>query len=407
MPEASRMIPEPSDSLTWLESEADIAELMPEGLSPNRQLLLLGLRSYATQLVRQARRLGAIVPTAPERARALAWLDHPVFICGHHRTGTTLLRNLLDGHPDVVVLPSEGTYLSSFPYAVRGNVSQDGIDRFTAEWINRLVDPNAGPHFLLGRSTPDANPYLVFARRLLGWHGAIVEQWPDRAPFALLLALVAAFADGALEGHQARGWIEKTPLNEVHAALWTRAFPRARFIQLVREPAATMASVIEIYRAGGIKGDRSLRYAWSIGRSFRLARENRERFPSRYLVVRYEDLSGAPVKELDLVRNFLALPPHPGLMQPTVLGRPVAPNSSFKEGAPGVIAPPRGKAPLEGRVQDLVDTLISPAATTFGYGAAPVAPLNRATLLLRETSRYAVARLSEKWRSRPWQRNGA
>ena len=147
-----------------------------------------------------------------------------------------------------------------------------------------------------------------------------------------------------------------------------------------------------------------MRYAWSIGRSFRLARENREKFPSRYLVVRYEDLSGAPVKELDLVRTFLSLSPHPGLMLPTVLRRPVAPpNSSFKEGAPGVVASPRGKAPLEGRVQDLVDTLISPMATTFGYAAAPVAPMNRATLLLREASRYALARLGEKWRSRPWQ----
>lgn len=114
------MIPEPSDSLAWIEGEADVAELMPEGPSPNRQLLLLGLQSYASEVVRQARRLGAIPPTEQESTRALAWLDHPVFVCGHHRTGTTLLRNLLDGHPDVVVLPSEGTYLTSFAYANPG-----------------------------------------------------------------------------------------------------------------------------------------------------------------------------------------------------------------------------------------------------------------------------------------------
>ncbi len=385
--------------------EAEISGLLPGGPAANRPLLLLRLGSYAAQLAREARRLGAIPPAASERTRALTWLEHPVFICGHHRTGTTLLRNLLDGHPDVVVLPNEATYLSSFAYARRASVGQHEADRFTAEWISRLVDPNHGPHFLLGRSGPDGNPYLSFARRLLGWHAAIVEAWPDRAPFALLLALVAAFANAALPGHRARGWIEKTPLNERHAALWAGAFPGARFIQLVRDPAATMASLGELHRAAGLAGDRSLRHAWSIGRSFRLARDNRERFPARYLVVRYEDLCGSPEREMDRVRSFLALSRHPGLLQPEVLGRAVAPNSSFEAGAPGVIAGARGRVALEGRVQALVDALVSPVARTFGYDAGPAAPLHHAVLLLRETSRYALTRLGEKWRARPSRRH--
>jgi hypothetical protein len=35
------------------------------------------------------------------------YLDHPVFILGHSRSGTSLLLSLLDGHPDLLTFPGE------------------------------------------------------------------------------------------------------------------------------------------------------------------------------------------------------------------------------------------------------------------------------------------------------------
>jgi len=78
-------------------------------------MVLLGeLAHYARALVSEAGR--APDPPIPreELNRTLGWLARPVFICGHHRTATTLMRQLLDGHPELLVLPSEGTYLTSF-----------------------------------------------------------------------------------------------------------------------------------------------------------------------------------------------------------------------------------------------------------------------------------------------------
>ena len=36
--------------------------------------------------------------------------DRPVFICGHPKSGTSLLRNLLDSHSELVVYPEETWY---------------------------------------------------------------------------------------------------------------------------------------------------------------------------------------------------------------------------------------------------------------------------------------------------------
>src|SRR5690348_154569 len=42
----------------------------------------------------------------------LALIDNPVFICGVHRSGTTLMRDLLDDHLQLSVLPSEGSFFT-------------------------------------------------------------------------------------------------------------------------------------------------------------------------------------------------------------------------------------------------------------------------------------------------------
>ena len=40
--------------------------------------------------------------------------DRPVFICGHPKAGTSLLRNLMDSHPQLVVYPEESVFFRKF-----------------------------------------------------------------------------------------------------------------------------------------------------------------------------------------------------------------------------------------------------------------------------------------------------
>src|SRR4030042_6895891 len=40
--------------------------------------------------------------------------DHPVFICGHPKSGTSLVKSILDSHPQLVVYPEETIFFRRF-----------------------------------------------------------------------------------------------------------------------------------------------------------------------------------------------------------------------------------------------------------------------------------------------------
>ncbi len=364
----------------WGDRETALALLLGAARAPSvRARLLANLAEYSSGAVREARRVGSIVPSAADCERALEWLLRPVFICGHHRSGTTLLQNLLDGHPELLSLPSEGTYFSSFAYVARRGPANSDLDRFTGEWISRFVDPNFEPHFKLGRSDGTRAPAVEFARFLFGWHEALRRRVPE--PFAPLLALAAAYHAVVATPSVPQAWVEKTPLNERYAG--RLAFVgAARFIQVVRDPRAVLASLGEIYRTAASDRFDAASSARSIGRSLRLAKENRRRLGGRYLVVRYEDLVGEPAKQIECVRRFLGIAPHGTLTVPTSGGRAVAANSAFA-GYAASIEPARPPPVMPAEHLALLGVYAGTVARELGYEILVPSPWTRCAQYLR------------------------
>lgn len=347
----------------WRALEAEIRLLL--GAAPqDRQRLLDSLRAYSARVVSEARRLDAQSPAV--KSGIPDWLYRPVFICGHHRSGTTLLQSLLDGHPDLVVLPSEGTYLSSFRYVASENPPSSSVDRFMGAWIERFISPNTDPHFKLGLSTDQRNPSLQLCRAMLAWQRALLGLKRDLVKFRLMLALVAAYAEQRSLPRGPARWVEKTPLNECNLSEHL-AFQDARYIQMVREPTATLASLRAAY-SGSPERFQVLRHVRAIANSFRLARLHERRHRARYLVVRYEDLTTAPAREMDRIREFLGISAHPTLLIPTSLGQPVASNSSFLRSSPGVIAcRPEAMSSATPQDDELVRVFCGQEAQARGY----------------------------------------
>jgi hypothetical protein len=310
-----------------------------------------------------------------------------------------LLNNLLDAHPELVVLPGEGTYFTSFRYAACARPSTERVDRFVADWIARLVDPNFQPHFNLGRSGPAGNPSVHFARRLLGWHQRLVAEWPARAQFGLLLSLIASFGAVVNPSGVHHYWVEKTPLNERYVERLATAFSDAKFVQLVREPRSTFTSLLEMYHRDTISEIDLLEAARSIDKSFQRAARNMRRFSVRYLVVRYEDLVANTEREMEHVRAFLAISPSASLTTPTVLGTPVRSNSSFVRGPAGAIRVRHAGRSLSSTEASIIDAFTASSAAPFGYHIEAPSILKRMPLFLRgnlcHAVRHARARLRE------------
>lgn len=325
--------------------DADIAErehrlnLLLHNQSPDEhfvRLLRSTLQEWSQAIWTAAERTGASVPDPVELERGLHLAQRPVFVCGPARSGTTLLRDMLDGHPELVVIPSE----SAFYTGLEPMLARLRPDRhrayLTRRWLERLADPP--PFWLLGPPGVGALPYIDLARDLAGWwrvperhRVARIQSWPLAA---WALAYGQWLGTGRLP-REARRWVEKTPGAERCLGRIWQDFPAAKIIQIVRRPADVLAS---IKRLSPRRWNRRRTMAHVLGQmapSFRVAAASADRLPEdRYCLVRYEELTASPERAMARIAGFLGIAPAQSLLQPTVAGRPAFNNTSFPTSRP-------------------------------------------------------------------------
>jgi hypothetical protein len=354
--------------------------------APGEALLAAG-RRWAAAVWAEAERAGPVElpPETVAWGRALA--ARPVFVVGVHRSGTTLLRDLLDGHPALSVLPAEGTWLTRLRPKLARLPSAERFPALGQEWLRRLANPiNQPPYWLLGRTTDAGSPYVRFARALLAWEAAAGRTPGEWGPHVAVVLAYAWCTRGAAD--EVRWWVEKTPTNERHLHRMRAAFPEAKVLHIVREPLAVFASHrrLEEQARGSFQARRLV--LRNLAASYRLAVERTRRpQPDRHHLLRYEALCAAPERVMGRVAAFLGIEPLPVLSQPTVAGMPAQSNTVFADGgAPGGIhAPDPGREPsLSAEDRALVAACTGRLAERLGYDLAPP-PWPRAVLLRMKT----------------------
>jgi hypothetical protein len=328
------------------------------------------LDAYVTAL--RARRRPGWTPDPARLAEAGAMRERAVFVGGYMKSGTTFLTALLDGHPELTVVPGEGRLLDNLvdrqrdrPYAER----RRDQDRY---WVARLANPTGQrPFWFLG---PDDAAYVEFVEYLEHWLGTLPEA--DRSPF--LAAVLALHGANPRRAARPRAWVEKTPGNELRVAALAALFPDARFAHIVREPLTTLASMKRLRRHRG--WGRLPGPAWIAGEARRLRRSIEAGLaaetalgPDRYRLVRYEDLVCNPRAEMEKVAAFLGIGWDDALLTPTVNGEPASANSMYEDrrrrGAVVADGGERRRRDL-GRAERLLATaILAPTARRCGYGA--------------------------------------
>jgi hypothetical protein len=252
--------------------------------------------------------------------------DRPVFICGHPKAGTTLLRNLLDSHPQLVVFPEETLFFRRFLRKAEGLDSQALIDLAEQELVAMFGDHADLPTNPYGDSHQGYTDISV--EKLKARLSTRTDQDGVRHPGDVLSALVLAFGD--LVGYpvgQARWWVEKTPYNEQFTEQILKWWPNARFIHIVRDPCDNFASYQRKHR----DWDAGF-FASNWNRSTAAGMQNRRQLgPKKYLVMPYEHLAQSPEEKLAEICAFLEIADHPTLRQPTKRGQPWRGNSMFDD----------------------------------------------------------------------------
>ncbi|HEX4654142.1 MAG TPA: sulfotransferase [Mycobacteriales bacterium] len=209
--------------------------------------------------------------------------DRPVFVGACPRSGTTLLRTMLNTHPDLAV-PRETRYLLSI-------------------WENRAR----------WRGLSEKKKRTRLARVIYGsdWTQADrlrTSQQDAVARFAespgtlgsLLGTTLAMYAEATGK----KRWGDKRPMYARYLDAIFGMFPDAQFINVVRDPRASVASMRKL---GWYDGDMVPGVElWM--RSVNAVAPWRERLgPDQYLDIRYEDLVHDPESLLQRITDFLDL----------------------------------------------------------------------------------------------------
>lgn len=244
------------------------------------------------------------------------------FICGHRKSGTTLLANLMDGHLQLAVYPVDLVLLYAyFPDFVRKHSDpaerRARLERILFADLRQRVDPALLDADTLARAFFDG----------------LADDDLGRADI-LIARLMAAFQSVTGRSVAAtRSGIFKETSIEIYAAEMLAWFPDARFIHLVRDPRDNFAALAEgvdgYYSRMGEDHNRTLASLLNRVRTgFRMARRNRAQFgEDRYLLLRFEDLASDPKSSMRMVADFLKIPFHNALLTPTTLGQPTGGNA--------------------------------------------------------------------------------
>jgi hypothetical protein len=208
-------------------------------------------------------------------------MPDPFFIVGNDRSGTTMLRLILDKGPDVAI-PPESMYLTDFaPVFAR--------------------DEPRGPEA---------------AAKLMDevWHHPKVRLWelpggppgvpPGLAPRDAYRFIVEAPFEAYAAKYGKPRWADKTPHYVHHVEHLLDVWPRARFVVLVRDGRDVAVSL----RAMPFGPNNAWAAAPWWARGIRAGEQAQAAHPDAVLIVRYEDLVRSPEDVVPGICEFLGVP---------------------------------------------------------------------------------------------------
>lgn len=254
------------------------------------------------------------------------YLENPVFICGHRKSGTTMLISLLDSAEKTIVYPDDsGIFYLYFPRYAGNEYSKD-------KKLERLTDLLIKEHLSDILTRPEQTNHISeeLKRKYLDFYDA-VKSFPEKNfDFKQILKyFIKCFAETFYPNRSdAKVWIEKTTSTEIYASELSDMFPKAKFIHLLRDPRDNWASL----KSGWKKrykdyNDDIKRLKQSMierGRaSMELAKYNKEIIgEDRYFVIRYEDITLNPEQEMRKLASFIGISFSEKLLSPTIVGLP-------------------------------------------------------------------------------------
>jgi Sulfotransferase family len=269
----------------------------------------------------------------------------PVFIVGSPRSGTSLLRNVLNRHPSFAICGE--TQFNHYVYKRRRAFG----DLSNLENRQRLVD-----EYLSVRRIRRLDIDLPSLKEKL-----VCEATSYRALFA---GLLRSYAESAGKER----WGEKTPQHALISELLCEWFPGAAILHILRDPRDAVASLQRMpWAPNSVISNARTWLACNLA-----ARKSSHR--PEYLLVRYETLVAQPERELARICAHLGEDYAPGMLAPDHSALVPAPWERLSRGPVTVKRVGTWQEELTARDAALIEWVVGPHLQSFGYPRVAGAP---------------------------------
>lgn len=255
-----------------------------------------------------------------------------IFIVGVSRSGTTLMRKVLERHSRIAIatenhylghlLPWEG---ARYRFRRAGDLRDDAT-------IRRIVALIYSDAFQRGTRLREASSYWRWLARRIP-RAQLEERLlaAERTERGIFTALLRTYADRRRKAIMG----EKTPPHIAWVDLLFRWYPDARVLHMMRDPRGVYVSELRRRREHAItlpyrwlvrvpalfRGFVLVEVAWAWAAAVAHHRAFTRRYPDRYRMVHFEDLVRDPGATIDDVCAFLGVAFEPGMLRQKVVSR--------------------------------------------------------------------------------------
>ncbi len=256
-----------------------------------------------------------------------SFLEFPIFVCGHRKSGTTMLINMLDGVKNSVTYPDDSSffYLYYPRYEIGEHTKEQKIERvcdmIIQHGLSEIIQ-NAGIEDLMKQDLLEKVHTMGDAVR------NDLNKLSDMCLKEVMKIVFTNLKNIFYPSVLPKCWIEKTTSTEIYAQDLIKIFPNAKFIHIIRDPKDNWASLKSGWekRYQDFNDDikrlmHSLLERGKLGMEF--AKYNQELIgDSQYLVLKYEDFTREPEAYMRKISGFIGVEFDEKMLTPTVFGHP-------------------------------------------------------------------------------------
>jgi len=257
----------------------------------------------------------------------------PIFITGAHKSGTSLLRSLLDGHRNLFVLPFETHFLANCGlqplYPLRNACQLDFIRNSnfierTKKIVYDYMDNNS--------KFTDSNKFNINKDLLDKTLNGINPQLGTRELYqSFCEAVYKSIYPDELKDIRV---VEKSVENAEMAWVYQNLFPDSYFIHIIRNPYANLVSLRK-FKTNAKTFPSLIELLLSLYINYKYLELN-QRIIGNYYLIKYEDLIEDPETSMKNLSDFLGIEYVPILLKPTSLDQPWESNSVYGSRSPEI-----------------------------------------------------------------------